>query len=422
MTTANYREADGVSVSTSSEQEELFYAQLEKFKKEYERLRLISNVHVVKVYDCFEENGTAYYVMEFVMGANLEDYLNKKRSPYAETTVRNYLKQILDGLNAIHSKGLLHLDIKPSNIMKTSRGYLKLIDLGASKDYIQGVGATFFSGVALTNRYAPPEQVDGSYDKLGPWTDFYALGATVYHLLTCNVVPTWTNISDDKSKDKHIALSMPGISEEMKSLVVWMMNTDRAKRPQSVKEILKRLKSKPSQHLTNLDDNEEITINSNGDAMFNHPQPTYLEVSKTILFFDAKESNESIAIEANADWNVSCAAPWVNLTQTNSSICVRVDANYTIEKRNTQIFVKSSDLCRIIVLTQNGRKVPRANSPMLKAPPIIVTPKDTREAQNKDNTNPAIGESKKDEDFSPIGCFYIIVFLVVVIWIIKSIL
>lgn len=82
--------------------------------------------------------------------------------------------------------------------------------------------------------------MDGSYDKLGPWSDFYALGATIFYLLTRKEIPTWTEIFEDKSSDKHVALPMPGISEETKSLVVWFMNTDREKRPRSVAEILEK--------------------------------------------------------------------------------------------------------------------------------------------------------------------------------------
>ena len=268
MTMANQREADGVTVSVdwTKENASAFGSQLAKFKKEYERLRLINNVHVVKVHECFEEKGTAYYVMDYVEGDDLKGRLKQRRTPYAEKTVLGYLKQILDGLAAIHSAGLLHLDIKPSNIMVDAHGHVKLIDLGASKDYMRGVGATVLTGLARTDRYAPPEQIDGSYDKLGPWTDFYALGATIYYLLTCNEIPTWTELNEDKSSDKWNALPMPGISEETKRLVVWLMNTDREKRPRSVSEILTRMNSKKTagssyEEPTVLsDDTEEATV------------------------------------------------------------------------------------------------------------------------------------------------------------------
>lgn len=246
MNTANLRESDGVSVSVdrTKENADAFKSQLAKFKKEYERLKQIPNVHVVRVCDCFEENGTAYYVMEYVDGNDLKGKLQQRRKPYSEKTVRSYLKQILDGLDAIHSVGLLHLDIKPANIMVTARGYVKLIDLGSSKDYMKGIGATLFTGLTRTDRYAPPEQVDGSFEKLGPWTDFYALGATIYYLLTCNEIPTWTELNEDKTHDKHIALPMPGVSDEIRCLVTWLMNTDREKRPHSVADIRMRMKSK----------------------------------------------------------------------------------------------------------------------------------------------------------------------------------
>ena len=247
MSAVNLREADGVTVSVSSgkEDSDIFHSQLKKFKKEYDRLKQISNPHVVKVLDCFNENGTAYYVMEFVDGEDLSSRLKQRGKPYAEITVQNYLKGILDGLGSIHSAGLLHLDIKPQNIMVDSRHHqVTLIDLGASKDDMEGAGATVLTGIAMTNRYAPPEQIDGSFEKIGPWTDFYALGATLYYLLTCQEVPTFTNISEDCTSDKHIALPMPGVSQSTRALVVWMMSLNRANRPQNVGQILSRLGQK----------------------------------------------------------------------------------------------------------------------------------------------------------------------------------
>lgn len=192
--------------------------------------------------------------------------------PIPKLTVYNYLKQILDGLKAIHSKDLLHLDLKPANIMKTPNGYVKLIDLGASKDYIGGVGATMFTGVARTERYAPPEQVDGSFDKLGPWSDFYALGATLYRLLTNRVVPTYTSLYEDHTRDKHIALPMPNVSDKTKQLIVWLMNTDRTRRPQSVDDILQWLRNPSAQDQEVTIQDPEVTINVPGEEK-RPPQP-----------------------------------------------------------------------------------------------------------------------------------------------------
>ena len=241
MRDVNEREDDGVTVSISRRNDNAaaFLSQIDKFKKEARRLSQINNIHVVKVHDLFEENGTAYYVMDFVNGYDLSERLNRRKRPYAEKTIVNYLRQILDGLDAVHSKGLLHLDIKPKNIMLTSNGYVKLIDFGASKEYIAGAGATIFSGIAMTKKYAPPEQIDGSYDKMGPWSDFYALGATLYKLLTLQEPPTYTMIYEDPSK----AFQTSEISDKMKTLVVWMMQPNRTERPQDVSEIIDFLDS-----------------------------------------------------------------------------------------------------------------------------------------------------------------------------------
>ena len=232
------RDGNSTTISVSNaENTNSFEQQREKFKKEARRLRSFSNLHIVKVYDLFEENGTAYYVMDYVDGENLSARLKRTNAPLTESEVRNYLNQILDGLEAIHNEGMFHLDIKPANIMVDSHDVVKLIDFGASKQQSTVGGATMSTGISYTNGYAPSEQMAQSYDKFGPWTDFYALGATVYKLLTNQDPPSVSDLSEDETEDKHLALPMPNVSEEMKKLVVWMMQVNRLKRPKNVGEI-----------------------------------------------------------------------------------------------------------------------------------------------------------------------------------------
>lgn len=232
------RDGNSTTISVSNaENANSFEQQREKFKKEARRLRSLSNPHIVKVYDLFEENGTAYYVMDYVDGENLSARLKRTNAPLAESAVRNYLNQILDGFEAIHNEGMFHLDIKPANIMVDSHDVVKLIDFGASKQQSTVGGATISIGISYTNGYAPKEQMAQSYDKFGAWTDFYALGATVYKLLTNQDPPSISDLSEDGTEDKHLALPMPNISEEMKKLVVWMMQENRLKRPKNVGEI-----------------------------------------------------------------------------------------------------------------------------------------------------------------------------------------
>lgn len=249
------RDGNSTTISVSNaENTNSFEQQREKFKKEARRLRSLSNPHIVKVYDLFEENGTAYYVMDYVDGENLSARLKRTNAPLTESAVRNYLNQILDGLEAIHNEGMFHLDFKPANIMVDSHDVVKLIDFGASKQQSTVGGATTSTGISYTNGYAPSEQMAQSYDKFGPWTDFYALGATMYKLLTNQDPPSVSDLSEDETEDKHLALPMPNVSGEMKKLVVWMMQVNRLKRPKCVEEIRKRLL------YTNANSIEETTI------------------------------------------------------------------------------------------------------------------------------------------------------------------
>lgn len=233
------RDENTTTISVSNQENAAtFEAQRDKFKKEAVRLRKLSSPHIVCVHDLFEENGTAYYVMDFVDGENLRDYLKKIGHPLDEATVWQVFDQVLDALEVVHSHGLFHLDLKPANLMMDQQGGVRLIDFGASKQMKAGSGATTSTAVSYTNGYAPREQMEQALDKFGPWTDFYALGATLYFLLTDQKPPLPSDIDDDMTDDKHEALAMPdSISDRLRRMVLWLMATDRRKRPQSVADI-----------------------------------------------------------------------------------------------------------------------------------------------------------------------------------------
>lgn len=243
------RDGNNTTVSVSNaESEATFNSQREKFKKEARRLRRLNSNHIVRVYDLFEENGTAYYVMDFIDGESLSARLKRTGTPLSEGEVLKILPQILDALEAAHNYrdpndhenkgGILHLDLKPANIMIDKQGMVKLIDFGASKQQSASGGATTSSAISYTNGYAPREQMEQNLDKFGPWTDFYALGATLYNLLTNKKPPLPSDIDDDETSDKHLALPFPtNINDKTKRLVLWLLSTNRKQRPQTIMEI-----------------------------------------------------------------------------------------------------------------------------------------------------------------------------------------
>ena len=243
----NDRDESTGSITISIERnKQQFQEQLEKFKKEALRIRKLDNPHIVKVHDLFEENGTAYYVMDYVDGENLAERLKRTGKPMSEQKVREILPQILDALKSVHDAGIWHLDLKPANIMLDKAGNIKLIDFGASKQLnAQKGGATSSTAITYTNGYAPREQMEQNYDKFGPWTDIYALGATLYNLLTYKRPPLPTDIDDDMSEDKHLALPFPeGVSDAMKYCVLRMMKTNRMQRPQNIDAIIAEILTK----------------------------------------------------------------------------------------------------------------------------------------------------------------------------------
>ena len=212
-----------------------FDAHREKFRKEARRIRKLNSQHVVKVRDLFDDNDTSYYVMDFIDGESLSARLHREQRPLTEAEVCSLLPQVLDGLQTLHAERIWHLDLKPANIMVDREGTVVLIDLGASKQLqtADGVSVSTSSAMAYTQGYAPPEQMDQHFERFGPWTDLYALGATLFHLLTLQRPPSASDILDDADA----ALAMPGVSSRMQQLVRWLMTPGRNGRPQSVEEV-----------------------------------------------------------------------------------------------------------------------------------------------------------------------------------------
>lgn len=155
----------------------------EKFIREAQSVFALSHPGIVHVSDVFEENGTAYFVMDYIDGCSLADLVDKN-GPMDEATALGYMRQVCAALDYVHANGRLHLDIKPGNIMVDRAGRAVLIDFGASKQYDSGTGENLSTLLGFTPGFAPPEQMTADVSRFLPATDVYALGGTLYNLLT----------------------------------------------------------------------------------------------------------------------------------------------------------------------------------------------------------------------------------------------
>ncbi len=180
-----------VTVSTSGKKE-LVEKLKRKFVEEARATSKMEHPNIVKVYDVFEENGAAYYVMDYIDGKSLEKVV-KERGPLPEQTALKYIRQVADALGYVHSLNRLHLDLKPGNIMTDGKGNAVLVDFGASKQYDEVGGENTSTLIGKTPGYAPIEQMGNSVTTFSPATDIYALGATLYKLLT-GVTPPGSNL------------------------------------------------------------------------------------------------------------------------------------------------------------------------------------------------------------------------------------
>lgn len=232
-----YCERDGetsiVRLSTTSSSKELVSRFRAKFIREAQIIAGFDHPNVVKIFDVFEENGTAYYVMEYLDGGSLMDVV-KRTGPMSVDKAKEYIEQVGEALSYIHDQNFLHFDVKPSNILLNRTGRAVLIDFGVSKHYDKAGSQTSSTPVGISKGYAPLEQYkQDEISTFTPATDVYSLGATFYTLLTGEIPPTATDIYEDGLP------SLPTqIPDSLQVAVTKAMSPRRKDRPQSVNVFL----------------------------------------------------------------------------------------------------------------------------------------------------------------------------------------
>lgn len=211
-----------------------------KFVEEAQAIGRLDHPNIVRVSDVLEENGTAYYVMDYIDGLSLGDIV-KRQGSIPEASALRYIRQVAEALKYVHAHHRLHLDIKPGNIMvdkNTDKAIL--IDFGTSKQYDEAGGENTSTLLGKTPGYAPVEQMGNAIIDFTPATDIYALGATLYKILT-GETPTDSTLRAGGIDLRPIPDS---ISDGTKACILKSMQMVISERPQSMDEFLRLLPEK----------------------------------------------------------------------------------------------------------------------------------------------------------------------------------
>jgi len=235
-----YRDAKNLSVQVHSETGRILF---DKFKeKQIKEAKILSEVHhpyIVNVLEVFEENNTAYIAMEYIPGCSLK-YMLDVEGKLPEKTVLKFVNQIGQALDFVHKKNILHLDIKPNNILIDKQNNARLIDFGVSKRYDIEQQETSTTMLTLSKGFASIEQYDNEGTvNFSPCPDVYSLGATMYNLLT-GVVPTESILRATKPLVKPSELN-DEITPKTEEVILRAMQINPTDRYQSIKEMINEL-------------------------------------------------------------------------------------------------------------------------------------------------------------------------------------
>nr|WP_300153692.1 serine/threonine-protein kinase [Bacteroides sp.] len=252
----------------------------EKFLKEAKNISKLNHPNIVAIHDIFEENGTAYYLMDFIDGTSLNDKI-KFVGALPEEMALKYIRIVGNAITYMHSKKMNHLDIKPANIMlRKSDDAPILIDFGLAKQYDSTGDQTSTTPVGISYGYTPIEQYrPGGVATFTPQSDVYALGATLYALLTGQTPPHYSDILEEG-----LPVLPSSVSHATVTAIEKAMETKKTRRPSSIEEFLALLpdtiKDSKSQNLDNIQTDNSVSYKKTVDIQKANEEPVVKPIDK----------------------------------------------------------------------------------------------------------------------------------------------
>ncbi|MBS3964336.1 MAG: serine/threonine protein kinase [Methylomonas sp.] len=226
-----HRTWNNIVVPNSEDTRPLFMRGRALFFEEAKVLATLKHHNIVEVINFFQANETVYMVMTYDYGITLDKILHKKRLPITEAFLLNVFKLLLNGLAVVHEQGLVHLDIKPANILIRTQFDPLLLDFGAIRRFPTGKSVR---AKVLTNGFSPIEQYHNSHGEIGPWSDIYAVGASMRACLDMKIPP---NSNDRHPNDELVSVARlykRRFPHDLLQAIDWAMAVQPQDRPQSV--------------------------------------------------------------------------------------------------------------------------------------------------------------------------------------------
>jgi serine/threonine protein kinase len=222
----------------SPEHTNLFRYGMKCFFEEGRALAKISHPNVVRVINFFRANETVYMVMQYERGRTLQEHIVQRKGEIKENFIRHVFVQLMNGLREVHTNKLLHLDLKPANIYIRNDGIPLLLDFGAARQTLLTDAPRL--NPMYTPGFAAPEQYKNR-ESLGPWTDIYSIGATMFACLS-GMAPQAADQRAEKDRMQPVTKTFKGkYSRELLEIIDWCLDMDYLNRPQSVFSLQKAI-------------------------------------------------------------------------------------------------------------------------------------------------------------------------------------
>jgi serine/threonine protein kinase len=224
----------GRVVPVSKDKAAAYAAGIKRFFSEASALVKVNHPNIVRVSNVFRANNTVYMVMDYEKGTDLRWYIKKHSAGLSEKFLYTVFPELLTGVDAMHALGLLHLDIKPANVLLRPGGRPLLLDFGAAQHYLIGSHSPWAQ--TLTVGFAPPEQHERGH--LGPWSDIYAIGATMYSCISGRA----PQAAPDRVKKDKLTPAVKAFgrrySKHLLQTIDWALKLDYRERPRTAREML----------------------------------------------------------------------------------------------------------------------------------------------------------------------------------------